>query len=404
LLLLGVLAGPIVVLRGINQHMPDTHADFVPVRVGTQIALGRGDPYSRQSTQAIQRFYYGRTLTAADHVIPMDFAYPLYTVLVLAPLAWLPWPIFRIGFIVALAVMSAATVWCWLPVLDLRVSRRRASLMALLFVASWPTVWALRQQQPTLLVAVFMALACLLLTRGRDTLAGVVFALSLIKPQLAGPLLLVLCWWTLRCGRWRFAAAAAVSFGGLMAGSLALDPGWLPRWFRALAEYPRYTHALPVLEIFLGPYLGGPLEYFAIVAVCFVLWRVRGGMADPRRFGQVIAFTLAATDCLNPTFFAMSYNQILLLPACLLVLETPAAGGLRYLLRKATLLLGSLNLLLAPLAAAGLLLSGGNPAWTVLPFEIMLLPVAVTATLGWSMAVELPPTDPESPLAALLDS
>jgi hypothetical protein len=383
-LLLGLLASPLWLLRQVDRVMPATHSDFVPVRVGTQIALAGGDPYSEQSTRSIQCFYYGRPLTANDRVNKMGFAYPIYTALELAPLATIPWEVFRLGFLCLMPLLLAASVPAWMQTLGFVAGRTQTATIAVLFVASWPAMWALRLQQVSLIVDVLMALGCLLVVRRRDGLAGLTLGLCLIKPQLAAPLLAWMTMWTLlerRHRRWRFACSLAGTTGGLLAWSLIRAPGWIPRWIAAMQDYTVYTEAHPGLVLILGSQAGSVVQIAVAVCCGIALFKLRRSPAGSTGFAVAIALVLAATDCLNPTTLPMSYNQVFLLPGCLVLLFSRPDGYYVNLARKSTFMLVATDVLLAPLAAVLGGVTGKPEVWAVMPFETLLVPVAVTATL-----------------------
>jgi hypothetical protein len=400
-LLLIALSAPLIDMHVVNLQMPPSHSDYLPVRIGTLIALQRGDPYSPDTARQIQLAYYGRPLTASDQVIPMAFAYPVSAAIVLAPLAFIPWDTFRIGFLVVVPVLMAASVPLWLATLNLRLGLLSTATLAALFLASWPAMWALRQQQVTLIVFLLIASACFLLKRGWDASAAIALTLSTIKPQLACPLIALLLLWTVLQRRWRFPVAFAASSALLLLASLWLVPGWVPHWYAALAEYSQYTSARPILETVFGRWIGLALTFAVAVATTWNLWRLRRCDARSNEFGWAIALTLAATELLNPRFFALVYNQVLLLPAVLLILNLPSPTPKTRLARTLAIVWILLGYSETAVSAVGQLCGYRSALWSTLPFQNSLLSVVIFLAL---LATRIPghptpgghPTRPEA--------
>jgi hypothetical protein len=207
LALIVAIFAPLWHLHVVERLMHAPHADLFLVMTGVRATLNGIDPYSDQVTREIQVAYYGRSLVTSDHAQKMAFAYPAYTAIVLAPLSLLSSDRLRLGFLVLVPIMMAATVPLWLSVLTIRMKSAHMAIATILFLASWPVMWSLRLQQPTLIVAVLLVAGCFLLKRQWDVMAGFLFALSTIKPQLVGPLLIWLLLWTIRQYRWRFIAS-----------------------------------------------------------------------------------------------------------------------------------------------------------------------------------------------------
>lgn len=355
-------------------------SDLVPVWLGVRATLAGQDPYSDATTRAIQTAYYGRPLVAADgDMNQMGFAYPVHTAIVLAWLAPLSWPTARGLCLVLFAVITAASVPLWLDVIGARITRDRVALSVLATMASWPVIWSLRLEQVSLIVAALVALACWLLKHGHDAAAGTVLALATIKPQLIAPLVAWLFLWALVARRWYFLAALTGTTTALVVAAEALTPGWLPRWRQAGLDLLAYTHQRPTLTACFGTVIGGTMMLALAAIATAALWRLRKTSVDSLGFGIAIGLALSVTLALMPTDLPMIYNQVLLVPGCVLLLEAGERACVTHSIGITFLAWGFLAVLVA--AIGDFFLPHSN-TWRGLPFWNELLPVAVTVALA----------------------
>ncbi len=255
------------------------------------------DPYGDEASLAIQVGIYGRPAVEGED--PGYFAYPFYTVFLIAPLAVLPYAWAEAIWIV---LLEACLIGAMLLLMDLFGWRPRpwlagVSLMwTLLF---YPAARGLMLGQPGLAVYLFEVLTLWALARRRDGLAGAALALSTIKPQMGFLIVPVLLVWGAWARRWRFVAAFAGVWGALMALSFLALPSWLGTWLDQLARYPSYTaigSPLWVLTREYLPFLGAAGEGVITVALLVLLawawWQhFRGG----RNFLWAVCLTLAVT-------------------------------------------------------------------------------------------------------------
>src|SRR5947199_9904932 len=93
-------------------------SDLYPRWLGArELLLHHRDPYTPDVTREIQIGYYGRPLDPTRPNDPKDeqrFAYPVYVVFLLAPVAHMPFAPVRIAFAVLLAIVTAVSVFLWL--------------------------------------------------------------------------------------------------------------------------------------------------------------------------------------------------------------------------------------------------------------------------------------------------
>ncbi|NPV67893.1 MAG: DUF2029 domain-containing protein [Anaerolineae bacterium] len=261
--------------------------------------IDRLDPYGEEASLSIQVGIYGRPAQEGED--PGYYAYPMYTTLLLAPLAPLPYvwaEAIWLALLIALQIGALAlliAVFGWQPgpfLLGLSV------LWAIFF---YPAARGILLGQPGLVVYFLEVLALWALARGRDELAGAALALSTIKPQMGFLFVPFLLLWGLRERRWRLISAFVLVWGGLMAWSFIVLPGWFGEWWEQLARYPSYTaigSPLWVLTRVYLPFLGAPGEIMiggALFALLLWAWWRVIVRRRATEFGWTIVLTLTIT-------------------------------------------------------------------------------------------------------------
>ena len=308
-------------------------SDLYPRWMGARELLLHGrDPYSPEVTRDIQAGYYGRPLDPSRAEDPRDqqgFVYPVYVVFLLAPTVHLPFHSVQRACFWILLSLTVATVPLWLRVLRMRLPLWvQASVLGFL-LGSLAFVQGLKLQQISLLVAALIAAALALLVAEYPIPAGILLALATIKPQLVVLLLLWLGIWT--AGDWRrryrWLASFVVTMAILLAASEWWSPHWIFRFWHALGEYQKYTGAVPVLDQLIPPPWGRLFELLAVVATGAICWKCRGKSEQTDWFATNVCLVLAVTVFIVPTY--APYNQVLLLPALLLLVRDGKAilGG-----------------------------------------------------------------------------
>lgn len=318
-------------------------SDLYPRWIGARELLLHGrDPYRPEVTREIQAGYYGRPLDASRVGDPIDqqgFAYPVYVVFYLAPTVRLDFGIVQRAFFWILVCITAASVLLWLRVLDWRMSYPEQAAIVALSLGNLAVLQALKLEQLTLLVAAMCAAAVALLVRGRPLVAGMALALATIKPQLVLPLLLWLGIWSLGDfrRRYRWAAAFLVVLVLLCGASELILPHWIGHFWRAIGEYRQYTQATPMLEALLGRPFGGVVEGLLAAITALSCFRRRKSEVGSDGFQSATCLVLALTVIMAPTFSL--YNQVLLVPAVLLIVRDRKAIGVGSLVGRVMLIL-----------------------------------------------------------------
>ncbi len=279
--------------------------DFYPIWLTSRRWLdARLDPYSATLTREIQVGLFGRAL---DSKFPTDppndyrtFAYPAYTDVLFWPASAFPFRIFRVVWAAVLTALLAATVIFWVRALAWAVNGVSLVIMVLLTLCSYQELEGLYAGQLGLLVGFLLSASLLALIRNRLLLAGILMALTMIKPQMVLPAIAYLFLWTANDWRRRsrFIVAFLATMCLLMAASLAVWPRWIHSWVHVIIGYPRYSTpplAAELLGASIGSYVGKPLIVLLLIAALAIAWRGRTAAAGSYEFWITLSTLLAVT-------------------------------------------------------------------------------------------------------------
>lgn len=305
-------------------------SDLYPRWLGArELLLRHRDPYGDDITREIQVGYYGRVLDPMRPNDPKDqqaFAYPVYVSFLLAPTVEVPFPLAQRFFFWLLVALTAASVLFWLHALEWRISGVALVVWILLSLSCFPAIQGIKLQQLSVFVAALIAASMFALARRYFVLAGILLAIATIKPQLVALPILWLCIWVV--GDWRHRQRAlwsfAVSMGMLIAAGEVLLPGWIHEFRAALAAYYRYTGGgKSVLDVALTPVWGRAVSAFLVGTLAVLTWRMRRVDEKSAEFQWSFVLSLATTLAVIPMF--APYNQLLLLPAAMIIVRSARA-------------------------------------------------------------------------------
>jgi hypothetical protein len=368
--------------------------DFYPVWLTTRVWRAEHiDLYSPEMTRKIQTGLFGRSLDPANPQDPpadyRQFAYPAFTDLLLWPATLADFPLLRLLLVVALPVLTIASLRLWLLAVGWNFWDYRFVILTLLTLSSYQLLEALFAEQPGLLVGFFLASAMLALRRNRLALAGVLLSLTLIKPQMTLLAAAFLVLWSLsRASRPRLAIAFLASSAILMAASLWIWPRWFGDWLGILFGYHRYAMP-PLVSVLLGASLSASLGKVLIGALIIVggilAWRNRRADAGSPDFWLTLSLLLAITSVTLLPGQAI-YDHIILIPGILIVSrdwrKLWAAGRVVRIL----LTLGCVAVFWQFAAACGLLLV--RPLLAAATFDsraVFTLPIRTAASLPFAV-------------------
>jgi len=376
-----------------KHHTPrGNSSDLYPRWLGARELLLHGrDPYGAEITREIQLGYYGEILDGKRPNAPKDqqgFAYPAYVVFLLAPTVMVPFAVLRYVFRVLLIVLAAASVPLWMRALGLRLQRTTTVIIALLMLGSAPFIYGLFLEQLTLLVCFLLAACCAALAGRRLVTAGILLALSSIKPQLAVGVVAWLGLWTL--GDWAHRKKLVWAFVSTMAllwlGAELVLPGWFGRWWVALHAYAGYNDMRSLLEILLGKYAGLLISVLIGSGVAWVCWEARRSLPSSASFNLSLLSVLAASLLIKPMF--LLYDLVILLPVVIWLFASRKAlwqrsRPVRDVFFTSALLLGWQWIFVLALTMVSLVSPGtAQRGWALPGVAMLLLPVALACLLG----------------------
>jgi hypothetical protein len=306
--------------------------DLYPRWVGTRELLLHGrNPYSPEVSHEIQTAFYGHAIDqrygqpGVDVIDEQRFVYPVYVVFLLAPTVYLDFSQLQAWAPVILALLTAISVLLWLQVLRWRPPRTMIAAIALFVLASPQVAQGLRLRQLGLVVGFLLALSAWCITRNYLAIAGVLLAISTVKPQMVLlPLLWFLLWGAGDCRkRWPLLAGFGVIFAGLGGMGEIILPGWVRYFVEGLIAYRKYFPTTSLLCLALGNWMGGVLSGVAIVALATVAWRNRQADAASSEFIRTLVAFFVGTALVLPLL--TPFNQVLLLlPVMIIVRGWPA--------------------------------------------------------------------------------
>jgi len=386
--------------------------DFYQVWLSSRELLRRRqNPYSPEMTREIQTGLFGRPLDPRRPGDPVDrrvFPYPAYVDMLFWPTALFPFESVRVAVLFALIALEIAGVMMWLRALEWRSDWKWAAAIIALTLTSYSSLEALFAGQLGILVFALLAASVLALQRQRFLLAGILIALSTIKPQVTGLAICYLLLWTLSewSVRKRFALGFLSTMCLLVGTSLLVLPDWIQSWVHTVLAYRHYTRPPLVTEILtsqLGPALSGPatviLSAGSIVVAAVVAWRNRAAQASSARWWLTVTLLLALTMIVALPGQAV-YDHLSLLPGILVVVRYRARFAASGNVARILLAVGALVLFWPWMAALLLIVAravGGARVFnSAIVFSLPLrmagsLPFAILALLAWTLRINAVP-------------
>jgi len=321
-------------------HRPiGNNSDLYPRWFGArELLLHRRDPYSPEVTREIQTGFYGRPLdpsNPSDPAAQMSFVYPVYVAFLLAPTIFVPFPTVAIVLRWILLTAVAASVPLWMYAIGLRV--RGSILVAgmLLAISTSPGMFEYFQQNLAALAVFFLAGAVAAIVGKKLRIAGVLLALSTMKPDTTGPIVLWLLIWAAanirNRGRvlWWFVGTLVL----LTLGGEFYSPHWIGRFLAAIREYPAYGTDPSVVQVLVPGPIAVAVTVALIACICVLVWRCRTADAGSERFAWAIGLVGATTLVTLPKL--AGYNALLLIPGVVVLIAWYSRSVAHSLLSRA---------------------------------------------------------------------
>lgn len=371
--------------------------DFYPIWLTSREALQHHrNPYSPEITHEIQSGLFGHQLDGRGRMAHYrEFAYPAYVDLLFWPMALLSFHAVRVALSIALALLTAVSLPLWMKALRLAAPRQFLAIALMLTLSSYAVLEGLFAAQPGLIVGFLLAAAFAAFSRNRLFLAGSLFAITFIKPQMSAVVAAYLLLWSV--SRWRERRAFVLGLltwsAVLVAASLLVWPRWIGDWLRVLSGYGSYSP--PPLITYslgpkLGPHLGPPLIVLLLAVALLLAWKMRNAEPGSQLFALTSCTLLALTSITLLPGQAV-YDHVILLPGILLVACTwrraAASRPFRVILAVTAIILFWQWIVVVPLLAVRPWLSNetffARGVW-LLPFHAAAsVPLGICAILGY---------------------
>lgn len=297
--------------------------DFLVHYIGTRSFIFEGlSPYSDEVALRIQTAAYGHPAQGVEHELRV--AYPLYSIVLFAPfsiirdyeMARAVWMTVLELSLIGMCLISFA-LFDWKPSLVVQG-------MVLLFSLLWyHAVRGVINGNAVILIALMLTLVFLLLKQGKDQPAGIILALTTIKPHLVILLIPLVVYWAWRSKRGVLIAWFLGSLVSLFGIAWLLIPDWVVQNIREIIRYPGYNPAGTLAAALTGwlPGLGQQLKWGIAVILGIILlyeWsQVKGGKFN--RFLWTAMLTLTASQWIG--IQTDPGNFILLFPVLILILS-----------------------------------------------------------------------------------
>jgi hypothetical protein len=321
------------------------NSDLYPRWLGAREALlHHRDPYGADVTREIQTGFFGRPLDPSkpsDPPFQESFVYPLYVVFLLTPTLTMRFSTAQEIFRWLLLFVTGCSALLWMYAVGFRLRPLLKITGIVLVLSSYPAVIEFHMENLAALALFLLAAGAAAAVRNWLVLSGFLLAFATVKPDISGLVVLWFLLWSM--AQWKDRKRLIYSFAGTMAvlviAAEAVSPHWIPRFLRAVREYPTYGGDPSLVQLFL-PSFAGKLATAALVCVLVaVCWRWRKAVPGSEDFAWALAWVSTVTIAILPKL--AGYNLPLLIPALLVLLAQREtiwkAGSVPRLLAKAVL-------------------------------------------------------------------
>ncbi|MCA0452530.1 MAG: DUF2029 domain-containing protein [Chloroflexi bacterium] len=279
------------------------HNDFMSRWEGARSFWIDGlNPYGEQASLNIQEQIYGRPVEAGED--PGYFAYPMYTAILVWPLVYMDYAWASAIWMVVLGACLLVSLFMLIDLFQWRVKPWLLGLLCIWVLFFYYSARGLILGQVGVVVYFLELLTLWSLVKKRDGLAGVVLALSTVKPQMGFLIVPFLLLWALRYRRWRFITWFVGAMVLLLGVSFVLLPSWLSDWLGQLGLYTSYTALGSPVWIITSYYLGlgnwAELLVAGLIGLTMLMswyWLLKD---RPEQFMWAAVLTLTVTHLIAP--------------------------------------------------------------------------------------------------------
>jgi hypothetical protein len=279
-------------------HAPD---EFLALWEGTHTFVKEGNnPYTKKISNTVDRELRQEIVDPEIRARYTSFQYPLYSTLFIIPFALMDYQTAHLAWMTLLELCLIATA-----LLSLRLLNWSGSILTNIILVLFALLWyygarAVIVGQFSAVVGLLLVLALWFIQQGQDIVAGVLFALSMVKPQLAAPLVIFASLWALSTNRRDLLLSTSASLGVLILAFMVLMPNWplemLSQWLASPylvdpgSALGLLASKLPGIRTQLNVFL-----HALAIAYLLIEWSLARGRQD-RRFLFAALVTLTITQ------------------------------------------------------------------------------------------------------------
>jgi hypothetical protein len=242
--------------------------DYVEYWAAGRLNLSGANPYSPEELTPVEH------LAGRYFQVPVMMWNPPYTLVIAMPLAWLPYPVSRLTWLILnVALLLLGAEWTWRVYGGPQRYRWLVWLLCLVFI---PSLGALGSGQIAILPFVGAAGFLFYQREGKLWQSGMIAALTAVKPHSLYLFWVILVVWALSRRRWPVLLGAV---GALVLGTAIaslFNPSLVGQYLHATTTFPMRDWATPTLGGLLRLVFGtekGWLQFAAApVGLIWALW------------------------------------------------------------------------------------------------------------------------------------
>jgi len=295
--------------------------DFLVHWMGTRMLLLEGEsPYSDKTASNIQMFAYGHEAQGDEHELRV--AYPLYSIIAFFPFSLISnYDLARALWMTMLEIGLLILSYLSLKITDWKPGKATLIIYFLFSVFWYHAMRPLINGNIVILIALAIAGILISIRKKEDELAGVLLAVTTIKPQVTIVFIFFIILWSFRNRRYKLVGWFVATIFLLSVSAALLVPDWILQNIREVVRYPGYNppgtpgSALMALLPDLWGRVGTVISGSMILLLVFEWAVMKKG--DYRSFLWTACVTLAAAQWIgiqtDPGNFVILFPAIVLL-------------------------------------------------------------------------------------------
>ena len=211
--------------------------------------------YSDEVSTRIQIAAYGHPAQGIEHELRV--AYPLYSIILFAPFSLIgDYQVARAVWMTVLELALVAITFVSFELFDWKPKLWIQGSILLFSMIWYHAVRGVINGNAVILLALALASILLLIKNGKDKIAGVLLAVTTIKPHLVLLVIPLILIWSIYHRRWQLILWTSGTLVGLVIFGLVLLPDWIMQNIWEILKYPAYNPA-GTLGAVLGEWLPG---------------------------------------------------------------------------------------------------------------------------------------------------